>query len=99
MSEFKLPLGPRDQGWIDLRERLACVARELHFVAVSNGAINGAVLLVAARTFGGLAMSIPLGPAKPPLDGLVDAPTKLAAQILGHDRRGFGESISAAEND
>jgi hypothetical protein len=92
VPEFTLPLGPHDQGWIDLRERLACVARELHFIAISSGSTNGAELLVAARYFAGLAMSIPMCPAQQTLGGPVEASTLLAAQILGHEARTAADS-------
>jgi hypothetical protein len=92
MSEFKLPLGPRDQGWIILREQLACVARELHFVATSIDAVNSTVLLMAARNFATLAMSIPMCPAQATFGQLVDSSTLLAAQVLGRDSHPTGDA-------
>jgi hypothetical protein len=80
MPEFKLPLSERDREWIALRERFARAARDMHFVAVSNDAVNGAMLLAVAGSLAELAMSIPLSPA--PVPGLVDSSTLLATQIL-----------------
>jgi hypothetical protein len=96
MPEFTLPLSPRDKGWVELRARLACVARELHFVAVSNGAVNSSMLLVAARNFAGLAMSIPMSPAQTKFGAIVDAPTLLAAQVLGRAAQTAGSPPSSS---
>jgi hypothetical protein len=81
MSEFALPLSPRDQGWLYLRERLARTAREIHFVAIASDAVNGPVLLTVAENLAGLAMSIPLAPRANA--NLVESSTLLAAQELG----------------
>jgi hypothetical protein len=84
MSEFALPLTPRDREWIEYRERLARAARELHFSAVSGDTANGPTLLVIAGNLAGLALSIPMPPA-PVQDmpgGLVSAYTLFATQIL-----------------
>jgi hypothetical protein len=86
MSEFTLPLGPRDEGWIDLRNRLARTARELHFVAVASRSENGSSILMIAGSFAELALSIPMPPEEKATDGstmghLVDASTLFAAQV------------------
>jgi len=87
MSEFALPLTARERGWVELRERLARAARELHFSAVSDRSANGPTLLVIAGNLAGLALSIPArtvcAPAIP--GGPVDASTLFAAQILQCD--------------
>jgi hypothetical protein len=75
-------LSPRERGWIDLRERLAHAAREIHFSAFSSGTPNSAALLAIAGNLAGLAMSIPLEPARVGSSGPVDASTLLATQIL-----------------
>jgi hypothetical protein len=85
MSQFSLPLGPRDEAWIDLRNRLARTARELHFVAVASQSENGTSILTIAGSFAELAMSIPLRPEEKVADSssmghLVDASTRFAAQ-------------------
>jgi hypothetical protein len=87
MSEFELPLAPRDRSWLDLRERLARVARELHFSAISNDNGNGPTLLMIAGNLAGLALSIPMSPAptQETSGGLVDGSTLFATQILQHD--------------
>ena len=84
MSEFALPLSPRDQEWIEFRERLARAARELHFSATSGETANGPTLLVIAGNLAGLALSIPMPPArvKDMSGGLVSAYTLFATQIL-----------------
>jgi hypothetical protein len=84
MSEFALPLPPHDQERLELRERLARVARELHFSAVSNDAANGPALLVIAGNLAGLALSIPMSPtpSQGTPGGMVDASTLFATQIL-----------------
>jgi hypothetical protein len=94
MSQFRLPLSERDRGWVDLRERLARAAREIHFVAVSSEAMNGAVLLVIAGNLADLAMSIPMSPA--PI-GLVDASTLIATQVLHHRGRASDIAVAAKE--
>jgi hypothetical protein len=86
VREFSLPLSPRDQGWLDLRERLARAAREIHFSAISREASHGATLLMIAGNLAALAMSIPM-PSRPapPLcapTGLVEPYTLLAVQLL-----------------
>lgn len=86
MSEFTLPLAPRDLGWIELRERLARAAREIHFSAVSVDAVNGSALLAIAGDLAALAMSIPLSPSQGAANGLVDASTLLAAQVQRDQR-------------
>jgi hypothetical protein len=75
MSEFTLSLGPRDQQWLDLRERFARAARELHFNAISNSAGNGAALLAISGNLARLAMSIPLPPTQGELDTLLQIST------------------------
>jgi hypothetical protein len=100
MSEFALPLTPRDQEWIDYRERLARAARELHFSAVSGGAANGPTLLVIAGNLAGLALSIPMPPA-PVHDttgGPVSAYTLFATQILNRAMQTDGEATDVDEN-
>ena len=82
MSEFALPLSARDREWVELRERLARAARDMHFVAVSNEAVDAAALLAVAGTLAKLAMSIPMCPDRPIFGGPVDASTLLATQIL-----------------
>jgi hypothetical protein len=93
VSEFCLPLSDRDLGWVDLRERLARAAREMHFAAVSSEAVNGAVLLALAGNLAELAMSIPLCPTPPA--GLVDVSTLLAVQVLQHSRPTNASAASA----
>jgi hypothetical protein len=90
MSEFTLPLGPRDVGWIDLRDRLARTARELHFVAVASQSENGSSILMIAGSFAEMAMSIPMPPDAKAADRLtmghlVDASTRFAAQTQQYD--------------
>ena len=97
MSKFKLPLAPRDRGLIDLRERLACAARELHFSAVSGDATNGQTLLVIAGNLAGLALSIPARPAQQRSGGLVDASTLFATQILQRGMEPRGDVIAFRE--
>jgi hypothetical protein len=97
MSEFKLPLTPRDRSWIDLRERLARAARELHFSAVSGDPTNGQTLLVIAGNLAGLALSIPANPAQRMSGGLVDASTLFATQVLQRDMRPRGDVIAFRE--
>ena len=91
MPEFTLPLTPRDRGWSEMRERLSRAAREMHFYAFSNGAVNGAALLVISGRLAGLAMSIPLEPSNIGSVGLVDSSTLFATQILQLDHRARGE--------
>ena len=91
MSEFTLPLGPRDEGWIDLRNRLARTARELHFVAVASQSVNGSSILMIAGSFAELAMSIPMRPkdrnaGSLSMGSLVDASTLFAAQAQQYGR-------------
>src|ERR1700733_7398738 len=86
VSEFTLPLSQRDEGWIDLRERLAYAARELHFVAIASESINGTALLTIAGSFAEMAMTPPLPPPHPTMVShfmgvLVDASTLFAAQV------------------
>jgi hypothetical protein len=84
MSEFTLPLPPRERSWLELRERLARAARELHFSAVAGDAANGPTLLVIAGNLAGLALSIPTSPTptQGTPGGMVDASTLFATQIL-----------------
>ncbi|HEY0282988.1 MAG TPA: hypothetical protein VGC27_10245 [Rhizomicrobium sp.] len=91
MTEFKLPLLPRDRGWLELRERLARAARDLHFSAVANENGNGPALLMIAGNLAGLALSIPLRPNPISSGGLVDASTLYATQILQRDTTDDGE--------
>jgi hypothetical protein len=95
MPEFALPLTSRDQGWIELRERLSRAARETHFHAFSNGAANSPALLVISGILAGLAMSIPLEPSNIGAIRLVDASTLFATQILQLDRRTRDNAITA----
>ncbi len=60
MREFSNVLSPRDQGWLDLRERLARAAREMHFSATSLETGHGAALLMISGNLATLAMSIPM---------------------------------------
>jgi hypothetical protein len=87
MTDFALPLTPRDRGWNEMRECLARAAREMHFYAFSNGAVNGAALLIISGKLAGLAMSIPLEPSNIGSVGLVDSSTLFATQILQLDHR------------
>jgi hypothetical protein len=84
--EIDVPLRSREQGWRDLRERLARAAREIHFSAVTCENDRGAVLLTIAGNIAALAMSIPLclveNYVQPPPVCLVDSTTLLATQIL-----------------
>jgi hypothetical protein len=86
MPEFSLPLGPRDQAWLDLRERLVHVARELHFSAISNQTSHATLLLAIAGNLAALAMSISMHPALHAApdapDNLVEASTLLSVQLL-----------------
>jgi hypothetical protein len=89
-SEFTLLVGPRGEGWVDLRNRLARSARELHFVAVASQSENGSSILTIAGRLAELAMSIPMRPeGKAPGDltanTLVSASTLFAAQIQQYD--------------
>ncbi|HEY8696688.1 MAG TPA: hypothetical protein VIM02_03660 [Rhizomicrobium sp.] len=99
MSEFMLPLAPHDLGWIELRDRLGRAARELHFFAVSNEAVDGASLLVIAGNLARLAMSIPMGPAEAMSGGLVDASTLLAAQVLQREPGMTGSAVVIGEGE
>jgi hypothetical protein len=88
-SEFTLLAGPRGEGWIDLRNRLARSARELHFVAVASQSANGSSILMLAGRLADLAMSIPMRPEGKPQGGpatgaLVSASTLFAAQVQRH---------------
>ena len=87
MSEFRLPLTQRDCSWLELRERLARAARELHFSAVANDTGNGPTLLMIAGNLAGLALSIPMQPAPTQENsgGIVDASTLFTTQILQCD--------------
>ena len=84
MPEFSLPLPLRDQAWIDLRARLAHVARDLHFVAVSKDVVNGAALLAVAGDLARLALSIPSYRESGTRD---DWPARRVLPILERDRR------------
>lgn len=105
MSEFKQPLTPLERGWIELRERYAHAARELHFSAVASDAANGPTLLVITGNLAGLALSIPMRstPTQRTSGGLVDASILFAAQILQRDMQtdddatGVNESISQSK--
>ena len=94
MSEFALPLSPRERGWVELRERLARAARELHFSGFASNAGNGPALLVIAGNLAGLALSIPERPvcAPPTQGGLVDASTLFATQILQRGSQTDGDT-------
>jgi hypothetical protein len=86
VREYSQPLSPRDQGWLDLRERLARAAREIHFSATSREASHGASLLMIAGNLAALAISIPM-PSYPVTPhcaptALVEPYTLLAVQIL-----------------
>lgn len=93
MSEFALPLTARERGWVELRERLARAARELHFYGYANEAGNGPTLLLIAGNLAGLALSIPIRPISVPAmpGGLVDASTLFATQILQRNGRTDGD--------
>jgi hypothetical protein len=86
MHELSNVLNPRDQGWLDLRERLARAAREMHFSATSQETSHGAALLMISGNLATLAMSIPMPPrpaaAACAPTALVDPYTLLAVQIL-----------------
>jgi hypothetical protein len=92
MAQFTLPLSARDRGRIELREHLARAARNMHFVAMSRDAVNGAKLLMVSATLADLAMSIPMGPAPWTTGGLVDGPTLFAAHLLQSDAADAGNS-------
>jgi hypothetical protein len=103
-SEFTLLAGPRGEGWVDLRNRLARSARELHFVAVASQSANGSSILMIAGRLAELAMSIPVpAEAKPPGDPatttLVSAATLFAAQVQQYggeaDRKVADASVRA----
>jgi hypothetical protein len=85
-SGFPPPPNPREQGWLDLRERLARAAREIHFSAVSRDASHSATLLMIAGNLATLAMSIQVtrSPAAQHCapTGPVEPYTLLAAQLL-----------------
>jgi hypothetical protein len=87
MPEFTLPLAARDRNWLDLRERLARAARDMHFCAVSSEAANSTALLVIAGNLAQLAMSIPMSPVQAVLGGLVEPATPFAAQIPRRDQQ------------
>lgn len=95
-SEFTLPLSPRDQGWIDLRTRLARAAREIHFSAFSGAELNSGALLVIAGNLAGLAMSIPLEPTQDGSTGFVDKSTPFAG---AGDPDGNGPSTNSNSVD
>jgi hypothetical protein len=82
MSEFELLFAPHEQAWVDLRFRLACVAREIHFFAFSGEAINICTLLAISEYFAELAMSIPMAPIPSQDRAPVHASTLFAAQVL-----------------
>ena len=101
MSEFKLPLTPHDRERLELRERLARAARDLHFSAVSGEAANGPTLLMIAGNLARLALSIPMPPALPlgTSGGLVDASTLFATQILQRDMQTDGDNTVVDESE
>jgi hypothetical protein len=86
MTEFRPPTRSLDQGWLDLRERLARAAREIHFSAVSDETNHGAMLLTIAGNLAALAMSIPglsaRSAARKAPTPLVESTTLLNTQIL-----------------
>jgi hypothetical protein len=86
MREFSNVLSPRDQGWLDLRERLARAAREMHFSATSLETGHGAALLMISGNLATLAMSIPMpscpAAAERAPTALVEPYTLLAVQLL-----------------
>ena len=86
MPLYALPLTPRDQRWLVLRDRLARAARDMHFSAVSSDAMNGAAMLVIAGNLASLALSIPVKSASDMAIGPVEASTLLATQILQLDQ-------------
>jgi hypothetical protein len=85
MSDFVLPPAPLDHKWLELRERLASTAREMHSFAVTGNPVNGATILVMAAYFAELAMSIPLTPVPVTPFGLVHPITPVASQALQHE--------------
>jgi hypothetical protein len=93
MPEFARPLPRRDEGWIDLRERLARAARQLHYLAVSDEAVNGAALLVVSGNLARLALSIPVPASSALSAGWVDASTLISVQTS--QDRGDAMAISA----
>jgi hypothetical protein len=95
MSEFALPLTPHDRERLELCERLAHAARELHFSAVSSDAANGPTLLVIAGNLAGLALSIPMPPTvnQGTFGGVVDASTLFATQILQRNMQPKGDAV------
>jgi hypothetical protein len=91
--EFVAVLSERELAWIDLRERLARAARELHFDGFARQKQESAALLAIATSLAGLALSIPIPPARG-LDGPVEASTLFAAQILQRQHAGTDEVIT-----
>jgi hypothetical protein len=67
------PTMQQDREWIELRERVAKAARELHFLAFSSPSTKCAAVLAIAQNFAELAMSIP--PRPETLHGVVDGST------------------------
>jgi hypothetical protein len=73
----------QDREWIELRERVAKAARELHFLAFSSPSTKCAAVLAIARNFAELAMSIP--PRPEALHGVVDGSTSDSDSIPRRD--------------
>jgi hypothetical protein len=67
------PTIQQEREWIELRERVAKAARELHFLAFSSPSTKCAAVLAIAQNFAKLAMSIP--PRPETLHGVVDGST------------------------
>jgi len=86
MLKLAQPLAPRDLGWIELRQRLARAAREMHFFAFSADAPSSAAVLAISRKLAELAMTIPLDSSHIESVGLIDASTLFAKQVLQLER-------------
>ena len=99
MSEYALPHAPRNRGWLELRDRLARAARDLHFSAVASDTASGPTLLMIAGNLAGLALSIPMHSAPPQATsgGLVDASTLFATQLLQRDTQPGDDATDVGE--
>lgn len=66
---LSIAVPPRVREWIEFREMLAHTARKMHFDAFADDATNRHELLMIAKTFADLALSIvPLAPENPSND-------------------------------
>jgi hypothetical protein len=104
VPNLALSLASQDPGWIDLRQRLARAARELHFVAFTDELANATYLLSISERFAELALSIPARPEEeaPAIrfqDGLVNATTLFAAHLLHYDEGTCGEPLDVPANE